>query len=192
MPLTARFLGLFACFLVFFQPIFAQDELGSLLQNLTPTQKMAFAESILSENLDSIDPHLEQLFSHLSVEEKKRVLGHFFEEKEIDGEPIRTLAVLERDTIDFGSVRRGEFFSHTVELRNLGDGPYFLSKIISPCGCLTALGPEKLIEPGKKATIRVNLDPENLARGPFQQTLVLRDNSMPNQRLLLAIRAKIE
>ncbi len=67
--------------------------------------------------------------------------------------------VARQTTVDFGRIGDDQRVSHTFELRNEGDAPLRLPRVVSNCGCAVLTLSADAIAPGETATLEVELNP---------------------------------
>lgn len=91
---------------------------------------------------------------------------------------------------DFGNVKEGVVVSHTFQFLNKGKTTLDISDIKTSCGCTAALVSSKKIEPGKKGTIKVDLDTKN-RQGRMSRTITVTSNDPVEPTKVITIYADI-
>lgn len=67
--------------------------------------------------------------------------------------------VLSPEVVDLGSATFGEPASGSFELRNAGERPVRVARIVSSCACLAAEAPAGEVAPGRSVRVPVTLTP---------------------------------
>ena len=79
-------------------------------------------------------------------------------------------------THDFGKIKEADgIVSHDFEIKNKGDMPLVITRIIASCGCTTTEWPREPIAPGKTGKIKVSFNPARRP-GPFRKTFSIYSN----------------
>lgn len=77
---------------------------------------------------------------------------------------------------NFGTIKESDGkVSHVFEIKNTGDAPLVITRVISSCGCTTSTYSKEPIAPGKSVNITVTYDPEGRVY-PFVKTISIYSN----------------
>lgn len=79
--------------------------------------------------------------------------------------------------------------SHTFIVKNVGDAPLVIRRVLASCGCSRPEWTRTPIEPGQKGEISVSFNPENMS-GPFYKTLNVFSNAK-DKRVTLYLEGSI-
>jgi hypothetical protein len=79
---------------------------------------------------------------------------------------------------DFGTVTEGEIVTYNYRFINTGKKPLIVTNASASCGCTVPEKPEKPIEPGETAVIKVKFD-SNKRVGMAQKTVTVTSNAEP-------------
>lgn len=97
----------------------------------------------------------------------------------------------EETTFDFGIIQEADGnVSHTFQIKNTGDSPLVLTRVIASCGCTTPKWTKEPIEPGKTTDLIVTYNPKNRP-GPFVKTISIYSNGKTGS-FILTIRGEVE
>lgn len=92
---------------------------------------------------------------------------------------------------DFGTIKEADGkVSHTFKIKNEGDGPLVLTRVIASCGCTTPEWTKEPIAPGKTGDINITYDPQDRP-GPFSKTISVYSNGKTGS-YILTIRGNVE
>ena len=91
---------------------------------------------------------------------------------------------------DFGIIKEkeGPVF-HDFEIKNKGEMPLVITRIIASCGCTTIEWPREPIAPGKTAKIKVSFNPAKRP-GPFTKTFSIYSNGKVGS-FIMSIRGEV-
>lgn len=92
---------------------------------------------------------------------------------------------LEMSTHDFGKVKKGEELQHTFTIKNIGNKPLVISKVISSCDCNSVTFTETPIPPGETGTISVTMNTSNMTGKQVKSITVIADAFPTTKRLVL-------
>ncbi|GHV03796.1 hypothetical protein FACS189416_0810 [Bacteroidia bacterium] len=94
-----------------------------------------------------------------------------------------SIAVAE-ESFDFGDVKEaGGKISHTFVVKNDGDAPLVITRVIASCGCTTPDWTKEPIAAGKTGEVIATYDP--LGRpGPFAKTISIYSNGKKGNYVL--------
>lgn len=77
---------------------------------------------------------------------------------------------------NFGKIKESEGkVSHVFEIKNTGNAPLVLTRVMSSCGCTVPTYTKEPIAPGKSSKITVTYDPEGRVY-PFVKTVSIYSN----------------
>lgn len=97
----------------------------------------------------------------------------------------------EQTSYDFGTIKEANGkISHTFQIKNQGDMPLVITRVIASCGCTTPEWTKEPIAPGKTGDIKVTYDPAGRP-GPFTKTISVYSNGKTGS-FVLTIRGKVE
>ena len=80
--------------------------------------------------------------------------------------------------------------SHTFVIKNTGNGPLVLTRVIASCGCTSTQWTKEPIAPGKTGNVKVTYDPKNRP-GQFYKTISIYSNGKRGS-FLLGIRGEVK
>lgn len=95
-------------------------------------------------------------------------------------------AVIEAETTshDFGEFKEADGkVSCTFVIKNTGDAPLVLTRVIASCGCTTPEWTKEPIAAGKTGTIKITYDPKDRP-GPFAKTISVYSNGKTGSYIL--------
>ena len=79
------------------------------------------------------------------------------------------------ETIDYGTITRGDDGLRVFEFTNTGDAPLIIANVRSSCGCTIPKKPDGPIAPGESSTIEVKYDTNRV--GPIRRTITVLSNA---------------
>jgi len=86
------------------------------------------------------------------------------------GEPeILTTVKADKTIYDYGTIRKGSTNTAVFTITNTGEHPLIISHVSTSCGCTNVSWDKQPVEPGKTASIRVEMTPEET--GHFSKTI---------------------
>lgn len=91
---------------------------------------------------------------------------------------------------DFGTVPEGQTVDYTFKFKNIGKATLEISKVNTSCGCTAALISEKVLEPGKEGTLKVELDTKNRS-GKMSRNITINSNDPEEPIKMLVIYADV-
>lgn len=98
---------------------------------------------------------------------------------------------VDKKRIDFGNVKQGEVIKLEFTLTNSGKSNLLIRKIVSNCGCLTALSGSQELKPGESSTLKVEFTSQGYSgRQSKQITVITNDPTMPT--LLLQVMGYVQ
>ncbi|MCK9343765.1 MAG: DUF1573 domain-containing protein [Massilibacteroides sp.] len=91
---------------------------------------------------------------------------------------------------DFGEIKEADGkVSHTFIIKNEGNMPLVLTRVIASCGCTTSEWPKAPLAPGKTAPVKITYDPKGRP-GPFVKTISIYSNGKSGS-FILTIRGQV-
>lgn len=97
----------------------------------------------------------------------------------------------EQTSYDFGTIKEADGkVSHTFQIKNQGDSPLVITRVIASCGCTTPEWTKEPIAPGKTGDIKVTYDPAGRP-GPFTKTISVYSNGKTGS-FVLTIRGEVK
>ncbi len=86
---------------------------------------------------------------------------------------------------DFGDVeRRGGDLEHCFVIRNGGDAPLVVTRVLTSCSCLRAEFPKRPLAAGAEAAIRIVYEPRKSEPGTFHKVIQVYSNSASGRQVL--------
>lgn len=97
----------------------------------------------------------------------------------------------EKTSHDFGTIKEADGdVSHTFTIKNAGEAPLVLTRVIASCGCTTPEWTKEPIAPGKTGDIKITYNPKDRP-GPFVKTISVYSNGKTGS-FILTIRGNVE
>lgn len=97
----------------------------------------------------------------------------------------------EQTSYDFGTIKEADGkVSHTFQIKNDGNMPLVITRVIASCGCTTPEWTKEPIAPGKTGDIKVTYDPSGRP-GPFTKTISVYSN-VKTGSFILTIRGEVK
>lgn len=97
----------------------------------------------------------------------------------------------EETSFDFGTIKEANGnVSHTFKIKNTGESPLVLTRVIASCGCTTPEWTKEPIEPGTTGDVTITYNPKNRP-GPFVKTISVYSNGKTGS-FILTIRGEVE
>lgn len=106
---------------------------------------------------------------------------------------VSAQAVISTDqaTHDFGEIKEADGkVAHSFEIKNTGDQPLVITRVIASCGCTTPEWTKEPIAPGKSGTIAITFDPAHRP-GTFSKTVSVYSNGKTGS-FILTIRGDVK
>lgn len=97
--------------------------------------------------------------------------------------------MVEKETIDYGTIEQGAEGKREFVLVNNGTEPLIISNAVGSCGCTVPTFPKEPIAPGAKAVIGVKYDTNRV--GPFQKSVTVTTNIKDNPSKILMIKGTV-
>lgn len=92
---------------------------------------------------------------------------------------------------DFGTITEKEGkVSHTFIIKNTGDAPLVITRVIASCGCTTPEWTKAPIAPGKSGEVKVTYNPAGRP-GNFSKTISIYSNGKEGS-YIMTIKGKVE
>ena len=92
---------------------------------------------------------------------------------------------------DFGVIKEADGkVSHTFVIKNEGEAPLVVTRVIASCGCTTPEWTKEPIAPGKTGDIKVTYNPAGRS-GPFSKSISVYSNGKTGS-FLLTIRGEVK
>lgn len=102
-------------------------------------------------------------------------------------------AVISSDNVehDFGTIKEtAGKVTHTFTVKNVGDAPLVITRVVASCGCTTPQFNKEPIAPGKTGEISVTYNPAGRP-GPFVKTVAVYSNGKDGT-FILRIKGTVE
>ena len=91
---------------------------------------------------------------------------------------------------DFGQIKEADGkVSETFVVKNTGDAPLAITRVIASCGCTTPEWTKEPIAPGASGNIKITYDPKGRP-GPFSKTISVYSNGKTGS-FILTIRGEV-
>lgn len=166
-------------------------EMRPYLDTLTVEQKLKLLEYMRHQGA-SLDREVTQSYLQLDKDKQERTLQYIRLQllKKVGEIEDQTTVRLSRDTLFLGKLEEGEIILDSFMVTNTGARPYVIRDVKASCDCTVLRRPTFPLMPGETAAIRVEFD----TRGKIGLTtpgIVLFDNSRPNGRQIVYLRAEV-
>lgn len=103
----------------------------------------------------------------------------------------KAVIAAEQTSYDFGTIKEADGkVSHTFQIKNEGNMPLVITRVIASCGCTTPEWTKEPIAQGKMGDIKVTYDPAGRP-GPFTKTISVYSNGKTGS-FILTIRGNVE
>lgn len=103
----------------------------------------------------------------------------------------KAVIAAEQTSYDFGTIKEADGkVSHTFQIKNEGNMPLVITRVIASCGCTTPEWTKEPIAQGKTGDIKVTYDPAGRP-GPFTKTISVYSNGKTGS-FILTIRGNVE
>ena len=107
----------------------------------------------------------------------------------VASEPVAHLE-LEGRSVEVGVIPTDTIVEGVMRIRNTGDAPLVITRILAECGCTTPSSPKNPILPGEGGEIKVRFNSKGRSPGEFRKVLRIRSNA-DNSRELFYIRGTV-
>ena len=102
----------------------------------------------------------------------------------------KAVLAVEQNVFDFGTIKEADGpVAHTFVVKNEGNAPLVLTRVVASCGCTSPEWPKEPIAPGKTAEVKVTFDPKDRP-GMFAKTIALYSNGKRGS-YILTLRGKV-
>ncbi len=88
-------------------------------------------------------------------------------------------------TFDFGKVNKGDIVKHSFIIKNTGNNPLNILKVVSGCDCVSASYEATTIAPGATANITIEMNTKNLIGKHVKSITVIADSFPRTKRLVV-------
>ena len=95
----------------------------------------------------------------------------------------------EKETIDYGTIKKGSDKERIFKFKNTGDKPLILSEVTASCGCTVPSYPKEPILPKKSAEIKVSYDTNRI--GGFSKSITVMSNDPEKGRVVINIKGNV-
>lgn len=92
-------------------------------------------------------------------------------------------------TLDYGTIQKGSNGNREFIIKNTGDKPLIISKVVPACGCTTPDWSKEPIAPGKTGKIAVHYNTELV--NPFKKIIEVFSNDPKNSRSVVYIQGEV-
>ncbi|MDH6306642.1 hypothetical protein M2459_003365 [Parabacteroides sp. PF5-5] len=83
---------------------------------------------------------------------------------------------LTENSYDFGSIKEADgLVTHTFTVKNDGDAPLVITRVIASCGCTSPQWTKEPIAPGQTGEVEVTFNPKGRP-GPFSKSVSIYSN----------------
>jgi len=174
-------------------PVPKNEEKGIFKNTVSklPAEKKHELLQYLHQMNNNLDEAIISSFENLSDKDKAYVINYLnLLEQGKEEKALRTTAEWSSSEVDFGNVEEGQKVSHQFLVTNTGEVPLMFKDARSSCGCTVPEFPSYPIPPNQSTKITVEFDSKN-KHGLVKQSVIIYDNSRPNLRKILKIRANV-
>ena len=110
--------------------------------------------------------------------------------KGLDSDQKKAVISAEQTSHDFGQIKETDGkVSATFAVKNTGDAPLVITRVIASCGCTTPEWTKEPIAPGQSGDIKITYDPKGRP-GPFSKTISVYSNGKTGS-FILTIRGEV-
>jgi len=192
MPRTLLFFCLLCCGFAF-SPLAAHAQpvadIRPLLKALTSEQKHQLTQ-LLRHLGASADEDIQHAYRFLPEEHKRQVLDLLDFFRYSNRQEQLAEVVWSPDTLFLGEMVEGTVRIDSFRVTNIGRHPYWIRNTRATCDCTVIYAPGYPIMPGTSATLRVEFN-SRAKLGHSRPVIVVYDNSEPNMRHILHIKAHV-
>ncbi|MDR0743884.1 MAG: DUF1573 domain-containing protein [Tannerella sp.] len=101
-----------------------------------------------------------------------------------------SISVIDSAMYDFGDINeKNGAVTHSFKIKNNGEAPLVVTKVVASCGCTTPDWTKEPIAPGRTGEIKVTFDPTNRP-GTFTKTISVYSNGKVGS-FVLTIKGKV-
>lgn len=97
---------------------------------------------------------------------------------------------LDKEMIDYGTIKQGADGNRQFEVKNTGDQPLIISQCQGSCGCTVPKCDTAPIAPGKTSMVNVHYDTNRI--GPFTKTVTVTSNATNSPSKVVQIKGVVE
>jgi hypothetical protein len=91
-------------------------------------------------------------------------------------EKAASISVIDNAVFDFGEIKEAAGpVTHVFKVKNDGDAPLVITKVVASCGCTTPDWTREPIAPGKTGEVKATFDPKNRPNS-FTKTISVYSN----------------
>lgn len=102
----------------------------------------------------------------------------------------KAVITAEETSHDFGQIKEADGkVTATFAVKNTGDAPLVITRVIASCGCTTPEWTKEPIAPGASGNIKITYDPKGRP-GPFSKTISVYSNGKTGS-FILTIRGEV-
>lgn len=121
---------------------------------------------------------------------EKIVFTHFLEKNLYLPAQKKAVIAADETSHDFGQIKEADGkVSATFVVKNTGDAPLAITRVIASCGCTTPEWTKEPIAPGASGNIKITYDPKGRP-GPFSKTISVYSNGKTGS-FILTIRGEV-
>ncbi|WP_243372616.1 DUF1573 domain-containing protein [Geotalea sp. SG265] len=91
---------------------------------------------------------------------------------------------------NFGTIVQGEKLHHTFSIKNTGDSPLSILRVVPSCGCTAANASSPVIQPGRSGEIKIVFDSTNFS-GKVTKSIALETNDPKTPSYTLTLNGNI-
>ncbi|MCS6930110.1 MAG: DUF1573 domain-containing protein [Saprospiraceae bacterium] len=164
-------------------------DIRPLLKALTADQKQQLTH-YLHQLGAQVDEDLQNAYRQLPEHRKKQVLNLLDYYRESARRELLTTVAWSPDTLFLGDVMEGTLHIDSFRVVNTGKHPYWILNMRTTCDCTVVYAPNYPIMPGESAVLRIQFDSRGKL-GHSRPVLIVYDNSAPNKRNILHIKAHV-
>ena len=102
----------------------------------------------------------------------------------------KAVIAAEQTSHDFGQIKETDGkVSATFVVKNTGEAPLVITRVIASCGCTTPVWTKEPIAPNQNGDIKITFDPKGRP-GPFSKTISVYSNGKTGS-FILTIRGEV-
>jgi Protein of unknown function (DUF1573) len=182
---TVSFSLFFFLFLSIGPALFAQTpaDIRPLFNGLSQTQQTQVLDYMHSLGAES-GVAAQSAYEQLNSEKRDKTAAYI---RTLQGKADAgnsTQIAWNRDTLYFGEIEEGSFLLDSFVVTNVGTRPYAIREVRTSCDCTVIKFPQRPIQPGESAAVRIEFDSTGKA-GHARPGIIVYDNSYPNARSIL-------
>ncbi len=192
MPLLSlRSFALFLCLFLMQTAVWSQPvaDIRPMLKALTPEQKQQLRQYLRYLGIHS-DEEIQNAYRQLPERNQKKVFDLLDFYRELARQELLATVVWAPDTLVLGDMLDGTVHIDSFRVTNTGKYPYWIRYARATCDCTAIQVPDYPILPGESAVLRIEFDSRGKL-GHSRPILIVYDNSTPNRRHILHVRAHV-